>query len=276
MSSTTDSPSASKTHAKAPETGPDGLAMPKSSRGTAVVVGASSGMGEAVAMRLAVEGRPIALVARRGDKLEELAERIVEKNPRSTAAAFPLDVADLDAAETTFAQIEERLGPVEELFFLAGVMPEVGEDEFDTEKDRLMFQVNTLGCVAWCNAAARRFQARQRGRIIGVTSVAGDRGRRGRPGYCASKAGQDTFLESLRNRLWRHGVRVTTVRPGFVTTPMTEHLQLRGAISADEAARLILRARDKERSVSYIPFKWWPIMTVVKAIPSFVFRRLSL
>lgn len=254
----------------------DSLATPGPSRGAAIVVGASSGIGEALALQLGAEKRPIALVARRVDKLEELARRIESEHPKSPTKVFALDVADLDAAEKTFAEIEEQLGPVDELHYVAGVMPEVALDEYDTDKDALQFQVNTLGCIAWCNAAARRFEKRGRGRIIGITSVAGDRGRRGRPAYCASKAGQDAYLEALRNRLWQHGVRVTTVRPGFVTTPMTEHLELKGAISAEQAAKLTLRARDRERSISYIPFKWWPIMTVIKAIPSFVFRRLSI
>ena len=115
-----------------------------------------------------------------------------------------------------------------------------------------------------------------RGRIIGITSVAQDRGRVGRPGYCASKAGQDTFLESMRNRLWRHGIKVTTIRPGFVLTPMTEGMRLRGAITADRAAQLILRARDRGAAVAYVPFRWRLIMSVIRAIPSFLFRRLDI
>ncbi len=133
-----------------------------------------------------------------------------------------------------------------------------------------------LGCIAWGNAAARRFLARKSGCIVGISSVAQDRGRIGRPVYNASKAGMDTYLEALRNRLWRHGVRVTTIRPGFVETPMTAGLKLKGAISADKAAELVLRARDKQKSIVYVPGKWRLIMFVIRSIPSFVFRKLSL
>ena len=108
-----------------------------------------------------------------------------------------------------------------------------------------------------------------------MTSVAGDRGRIDRPGYNASKAGQDSHLESLRNRLWRHGVKVTTVRPGPVTTPMTEGLKVAMAISAEKAARAILRARSRRSAIAYVPFRWRVIMAVIKSIPSFVFRRLN-
>ena len=165
---------------------------------------------------------------------------------------------------------------MDELYYVAGVMPDVRIDEFDLAKDRQQVQVNMLGCMAWCNAAARRFLARKAGCIVGISSVAQDRGRVGRPGYNASKAGMDTFLEGLRNRLWRHGVRVTTIRPGFVETPMTASLKLKGAISADRAAGLVLRARDREKAIVYVPGKWRWIMLVIRSIPSFLFRRLSL
>ena len=184
--------------------------------------------------------------------------------------------ADVDAAEGLFAKIEADIGQADELHFVAGVMPEIGPDEFDLEKDRLQVNVNMLGCIAWGNAAARRFQARKAGSIVGVSSIAQDRGRIGRPVYNASKAGMDTYLEALRNRLWRHGVRVTTIRPGFVETPMTAGLQLKGAISADKAAELILKAQRQQKAIVYVPGKWRLIMFVIRSIPSFVFRKLSL
>lgn len=244
--------------------------------GTCIVVGASSGIGLAIARRLASSGRKVAMLARRADELQAHVATIADALGRPAATAYGHDAADLGAAEGLFERIERELGPVDELHYVAGVMPDVKLDEFDLEKDRLQVQVNMLGCIAWCNAAARRFLARKSGCIVGVSSVAQDRGRIGRPVYNASKAGMDTYLEALRNRLWRHGVRVTTIRPGFVQTPMTAGLPLRGAIPADRAAELILKARDKQKAVAYVPGKWRLIMFVIRHIPSFVFRRLSI
>lgn len=241
-----------------------------------IVVGASSGIGAALARRLCLEGRKVALLARRPEELRAIAASIDDALGRKAAFAFPHDASELEAAEALFARIERELGEVDELHYVAGVMPEVAIDEFDLAKDRAQMQVNALGCIAWCNAAARRFLDRKRGCIVGVSSVAQDRGRCGRPGYNASKAAMDTFLEGLRNRLWRHGVQVTTIRPGFVETPMTQGLALKGAISADRAAGLILRARDRKRAVVYVPGKWRLIMFVIRNIPSVVFRRLSI
>lgn len=242
----------------------------------AIVVGASSGIGAALARRLALEGRKVALLARREPELRAVALTIDRGTGQALAFSYPHDAARGEEAEPLFARIEQELGEVGELHYVAGVMPEVGRQEFDLDKDRIQMEVNALGCIAWCNAAARRFLQRGKGHIVGVSSVSQDRGRTGRPGYHASKAAMDTFLESLRNRLWRHGVRVTTIRPGFVETPMTEGLELRGAISADRAAGLILKARDRGRTIAYVPWKWRPIMFVIRNIPSFVFRRMDI
>ena len=256
--------------------GPRLLANMSPRKGTCIVVGASSGIGLALARRLAQSQRKVAMLARREGELEAQAALINESLANEFAKAYVHDVSDVDAAEGLFDRIEAELGNVDELHFVAGVMPEVGPDEFDLGKDRLQVQVNFLGAVAWCNAAARRFQARKRGCIVGVTSVAQDRGRIGRPVYNASKAGMDTYLEALRNRLWRVGVQVTTIRPGFVETPMTAGLQLKGAIPADKAAELILGARDGGKAIAYVPRKWRLIMFVIRNIPSFVFRKLSI
>jgi len=244
--------------------------------GTCIVVGASSGIGTALARRLALAGRKVAMLARRAPELRAMAAQIDDSTGRQCAFAYVHDAADVDAAEPLFARIESEVGQVDELHYVAGVMPAVARDEFDLDKDRQQLQVNALGCMAWANAAARRFLPRQHGCIVGISSVAQDRGRVGRPGYNASKAAMDTFLEGLRNRLWRHGVQVTTIRPGFVDTPMTAGLQLKGAISAGRAAELVLRARDRRRAIAYVPGKWRPIMFVIRNIPSVVFRRLSI
>jgi NAD(P)-dependent dehydrogenase (short-subunit alcohol dehydrogenase family) len=244
--------------------------------GTCIVVGSSSGIGLAVARRLALAGRKVAMLARREAELRAQAATTNDVLGQQRAFPYVHDAADVDAVEGLFARIEQELGPVDEVHYVAGVMPDVAIDEFDLAKDRLQVEVNLLGCIAWGNAAARRFLARKGGCFVGVGSVAGDRGRVGRPVYNASKAGMDAYLEALRNRLWRHGVQVTTIKPGPTQTPMTAHLGLKNALPADRAAELILRARDRRRAIAYVPGKWRLIMFVIRSIPSFVFRRLSI
>jgi NAD(P)-dependent dehydrogenase (short-subunit alcohol dehydrogenase family) len=155
-------------------------------------------------------------------------------------------------------------------------MPRVAEDEYSFEKDRSMIEVNLLGAIAWINEAAERFKANGRGTIVGVSSVAGDRGRRGQPVYCTSKAALDTYLEAVRNRVGRSGVRVVTVKPGPVDTPMTRGLdKLPLLIPVEAAARQILAAAARGKRVAYVPGKWRPIMAVLRSIPSPVFQKLN-
>ncbi len=244
--------------------------------GTAIVVGASSGIGAALARRLALAGRKVALLARREPELQALVATIDDAVGPGCARAYVHDAATLAEAPALLARIEQDLGPADELHYVAGVMPEVGPDEFDTPKDQQQMQVNALGCMAWVNAVAAPFRQRGNACIVGISSVAQDRGRTGKPGYHASKAAMDTFLEAVRNRLWKHGVQVTTIRPGFVETPMTAGLALKGAIPADRAAALILKARDRRKTIAYVPGKWRLIMFVIRNIPSFLFRRMTI
>ena len=246
---------------------------------TAIVVGASSGIGEAIARRLAAEGCRVALVARREDELSRVAASIEAATSEGRAVFRVHDVRDAASVVPTWESVEREIGPVDLLVFASGVLPVVGASEYSYDKDRTVVEVNLLGAMAWLNVAALRMEAARRGAIVAVSSVAGDRGRRGHPAYAASKAALNTFMESLRNRLGTRGVTVCTVRPGFVDTPMTRGLPLpkRLTVSADRAAQLILSAARKRRGVDvYVPARWALIMFVIRNIPSFVFRRLSI
>ena len=139
-------------------------------------------------------------------------------------------------------------------------------------------RVNVDGCIAWCNEAAKLMGTQREGTIVGIGSIAGDRGRKGNPVYCTTKAAVATYLEALRNRLSEVGVHVLTVKPGFVATPMTEGLDgLFWLISAEQAAKTILgAARRRFWSTRYVPLRWMAVGTVIRLIPSILFRRLSI
>ena len=167
------------------------------------------------------------------------------------------------------------LGGLDVLVYAAGVMPTVAEDEYDAGKDREVMEVNVVGAMAWLDEGARVFAAAGAGTLVGIGSVAGERGRMGNPAYCASKAALHAFLESLRNRLDRVGVVVLTVKPGPVRTPMVDGRgPLPLMIEAEDAAAQIAAAILAGRRTVYVPWLWGPIMAVIRAIPSIVFRRL--
>jgi short-subunit dehydrogenase len=237
-----------------------------------VVVGASSGMGEAMARQLAAAGADVAIVARRQSELDRLAgERPGKLRP------YVHDVSNVDEVPTLFERIERDLGPVDGLIYAAGVMPKIEEGEYAFEKDRAMVTVNLLGAMAWMNQAAARFEAARAGTILGISSIAGERGRRGNPAYCTTKAALSTYLESLRNRCSRYGVNVVTIKPGFVDTAMTRGMKgLFWLISAEKAAKSsIALARKGNSGSAFVPSRWALVALVVRSLPSFIFRKLN-
>jgi len=244
----------------------------------AIVVGASSGLGASIAHQLAAAGTRVALVARRPAELETVAHAIAEATgDPARALVFPHDVTAGHEVPELLQRICHAIGGLDLLVYAAGVMPRIGADEYDLEKDRAIIDVNVVGAMAWINPVAERFARAGGGTIVGISSVAGDRGRRGNPAYHASKAALDTYLEAVRNRVARHGVRIVTVKPGPVDTPMTKGMdKLPLLVSPDAAAAELLAGAARGAHTVYVPAKWRPIMFVIRHIPSFVFRRLDI
>jgi NAD(P)-dependent dehydrogenase (short-subunit alcohol dehydrogenase family) len=235
-------------------------------------------MGAALVRQLAREGFRVAALARSADKLEALRESCARDCEQSGGAVLVRthDVSRSGEVPELFEELVRELGGLDLLIFAAGIMPRVEPQEYDIEKDLALLSVNLAGCIAWCNPAANFFRSQRSGTLVGLSSVAGDRGRRGAPVYGAGKAAMNTYLESLRNRLSESGVHVVTIKPGFVDTQMTRGMDgLFWLISAEEAAAQILRAARGSAQVRYVPRQWWLLMTVIRSIPSFLFRRLN-
>src|SRR5439155_1004209 len=154
--------------------------------------------------------------------------------------------------------------------------PRLAADEYTFDKDRRTLEVNVLGAVAWLNEAAQRLALARAGTIAGIASVAGDRGRRGNPVYCTSKAALTTYLEALRNRVARYGVRVVTVKPGPVDTPMTRDLAKKPLlIPVERAAQSILAAAKRGAVNAYVPGVWRWIFLILRNMPSAIFRKMN-
>jgi len=252
------------------------LSTPLHPASRALIIGASSGMGAALARLLAREGYVLALVARRKDLLSALCAEINKSAGSTRALSYVHDVHDLDDVPDLLRKIVSELGGLDLIIYASGVNFPPGLRSYNFDGDREMLEVNLIGAFAWLNPVAAMFQAAGTGHIVGLSSVAGDRGRVGNPGYNASKAGFTSYLESLRNRLTRRGVTVLTVKAGFVQTEMLKAAQkVMFPITAEKAADDIFRAIAKRRQQLYTPWFWSWIMLVVRNIPSFVFRRMS-
>lgn len=243
----------------------------------AIVVGASSGIGAALVRELAHSGYRVAAVARREAKLQELSDSVNTAVSPSTVLPYSHNVTNYDEIPALFQTIVQELGGLDLIAYVAGTQPPVTVDEYSFEKDRKMIEVNLLGAIAWLNQAALRFERAGKGQIIGVGSIAGDRGRVGSPVYNTSKAGLATYLESLRNRLTRHGVSVTTIKPGYVDTILLQENAAKPfwVISPQDAAAQIHKAARRRKQTVYVPARWGLVGLIIRHIPSLIFRRLS-
>lgn len=251
-------------------------ATPLNPRRRGIIIGASIGLGAALARKLAREGYTVALLARNEEKLNALCNEINTDGQR--ALAFVHDVSEYEKVPGLLRKIVAELGGLDLLVFVAGVnYPPGGMDKYNFENDRKMVEVNLIGAMAWLNPVAEMFQSAKAGQIVGIASVAGDRGRVGNPGYNTSKAGLATYLEALRNRLTRHGVNVLTVKPGFMKTEMLKAAQgaTPFAIEPEKAADDIVKAMKKRKQLIYTASIWRWIMLAIQHTPSFIFRRLS-
>jgi NADP-dependent 3-hydroxy acid dehydrogenase YdfG len=216
--------------------------------------------------QLADGGCRVAAVARRGDRLQALAKEYPNR-----IIPIVADVSKFDETPAIFLRCTDALGGLDLVIYNSGIMPDVAPTEFNFAKDHAMIETNFSGAVAWLNQAAERFLSSRRGTIVVIGSVAGDRGRRGQPVYNASKAGLHAYAEALRNRLSRSGVTVTTMKPGPVATDLVAHLGFRGAIPADQAARIII-AKSSRGSEQYLKFSHRVIFSIIRLLPSWIFR----
>ncbi len=233
-------------------------------------------MGAALARRLAREGYSLALVARRKGMLSDLCSEINRTAGETRAIAYVHEVRKYEAVPALLRHIVADLGGLDLVVYAAGVNYPPGLTSYNFAGDRDMLEVNLIGAFAWLNPVAAMFQSAGRGQIVGISSVAGDRGRVGNPGYNTSKAGLTTYLEALRNRLSRHGVNVLTVKPGFVQTEMLKAAQtVFLPITPEKAADDIYKAIRRRKQQIYTPWLWTWLMLVVRNIPSIVFRRMS-
>jgi short-subunit dehydrogenase len=251
-------------------------ATPLRPRKRAILVGASSGIGAALAKQLASEGWTLALLARRAGRLSALAEEINTAAGERRAVPYVHDVTDTASVPGLLKKILADLGGLDLVIYNAGIALPTGFKHYEFEKDRQMTEVNYIGALAWLDPAASIFQSLGGGQIVGISSVAGDRGRVKNPAYNASKAALTCYLEALRNRLTRRGVHVLTVKPGYVATEMTRGQKGMFLVaSAEKTAADISRAIRRRKQTLYTPRFWGWIMLVVRHIPSFIFRRLN-
>jgi short-subunit dehydrogenase len=233
----------------------------------AVVTGASSGIGWALAKALAAEGCKVGLLARRRPQLEKLAAEI--ESAGGSAAFAVADVTDRPRVLAALADLAARLGPVDLLVANAGLGAPTLLEPFNVDDIEKQFRVNVLGVVYAIEAVLPEMLRRGRGHIAAVSSLGAYKGLPGESAYCASKAALSSFMDGLRVQLRGRGVAVTTLCPGFVRTPMTaaNEFSMPFVLEADEAARRMLRAIRRRRKVYNFPWPTWLLMQLSRLAP---------
>lgn len=241
-----------------------------------ILVGATDGIGKALAEVYASRGCWVALLGRDPGKLAAVGADLARRFPDATVRTVVCDLTDRARLEPAYREAVAAIGHCDVFVQNAAVMLDGDGESSDPAADALMFDVNTTAAAVMLGLAANDFSIARRGTLVGISSIAGDRGRKRNPAYCASKAGLSAFLEGLRNRLAPRGVKVVTVKPGFVATRMMAGRENAFWVSpVEEAARTIVRRVAKGDEVFYVTRRWGLVALVMRHVPRFLFKRLG-
>lgn len=242
---------------------------------TWVILGASSAMARAFARDMAVEGAALVLCGRDTTDLKRDAKDLAIRGA-ADVAVFAYDTRKPASGEPILAHARNSEGTLNVAAF-TGSMPPQKQVEADPGLLDGVVTDNFTGAATFLLALAPELERRGAGAVVGVGSVAGDRGRLGNYAYGAAKAGFHAFLAGLRNRLGRSGVHVLTVKPGFVDTAMTWGLEGMFLVASPERVSAdIRRAVKKKRNVIYTPVHWLGIMTIIRTIPERIFKKMRI
>ncbi|HEY8518190.1 MAG TPA: SDR family NAD(P)-dependent oxidoreductase [Candidatus Binatia bacterium] len=241
----------------------------------AIITGATSGIGRALACELARRGWQLGLCARRGAQLEEVRREITGDTAGARVETEVLDVTDVDAVQDVIPRLAQRVGDVRLVVANAGIGGHrlVGGDGF--ARDVEIMRTNLLGAMATVDAAVRLFRAQGGGQIVGVSSVAGYRGLPGSAAYSASKAGLNAYLEAVRAEVQGTGITVTTLAPGYIDTPINQHMKSRPfLVSPEQGARAAADLIERGVNEATVPvFPWNAVSFVMRNLPDFVWYR---
>lgn len=235
-----------------------------------VIIGASSGIGNALASLYASKGNKVAVMARRGELLHELQQKFPKQ-----ISSFTQDIADINATLSLLEEIKKAWQTIDIIVNCAAIVED--NPNLDLTIERNTIEINVTGFAMISGWAYNLFKAQQYGSYAAITSVFGIRGRRLAPAYNASKAYQINYLEAMRQKSRNENLnaKFMDIRAGFVKTRMApENAMHLPVIREDHAAKLIARAINNGNSVSFIPFYWYWFALLLRLIPNRIYERL--
>ena len=239
-----------------------------------LILGATSDMAQAIAKKYAAEGWSLTLAALEPELLEPIAADLrVRSEVKIQTLEF--DATDFSNHRNFYESLETQPDVVLCVF---GYMGDQLEVRTNLEEIRRTISINFVGAASILAVVAEDFEKRRQGAIVGISSVAGDRGRQSNYVYGSAKAGFTTYLAGLRNRLAKSGVHVMTVKPGFCRTKMTENLELPAALTAspEQVADAVFQGLEKKKNTIYILWMWRWIMLIIRHIPETIFKKMGM
>jgi decaprenylphospho-beta-D-erythro-pentofuranosid-2-ulose 2-reductase len=241
-----------------------------------LIIGASSAIASACAQRWAAQGARLFLAGRQLTRLHMVAQDLRVRGAQEVLTR-KFDVNNRAQHTALLSAARAALGSLDIVLIAHGTLADQALCERDVNVTVREFTTNALSTIALLTLIAPMLEAQRGGTLAVISSVAGERGRASNYVYGAAKAAVTTFCEGLRMRLFKANVRVLTIKPGFVATPMTAGLALPGALVASPArvARDIVRAVARGKETLYTPWFWSAIMWAVRAMPRFVFKRMA-
>jgi decaprenylphospho-beta-D-erythro-pentofuranosid-2-ulose 2-reductase len=250
--------------------------MPPDKPRRVLVLGATSAIAQAYARRRAAEGAAFMLAGRRADRLAAIGDDLKVRGAASTEVV-EIDLALLDTVEASARDLRTRFGEPDEILIAYGVMPAQAEAEANPALARAMLDANLTSVVVWTLALLHARPPEAPLTLIGIGSVAGDRGRASNFIYGATKGGFERFFEGLAHKYAGSAVHVLVVKPGPVDTPMTAGMPKGGFLwsTPEQVADDMHRAVRKGRRSLYTPWFWGLIMLIIRCLPWFVFRRMK-
>ena len=239
-----------------------------------LIIGAKSDIAKSLAEVYAKNNYNLYLAGRNIDEIEEFSNTLKEKNSIEIKLK-EFDIVKFNLHEEFYKSLKEKPFGV---ILVAGFNPEQKEAELNWEISLRSINVNYVGPISILNIAANEMEKNQKGFIVGISSAAGDRGRQKNYIYGSSKAGLSAYLSGLRNRLFKKGIHVLTVKPGFVETKMTKGLNLPKKLTAQpsEIADDIFAAQKNKKDILYTSWIWRYIMIIIKSIPEFIFKKTDI
>lgn len=241
-----------------------------------LIIGASSAIAAEVAKLYAAQNANFVLWARNEQKLNVVADDLKVRGANEITTIIA-DVLDESQHEQYLQNAIDALGSIDVALIAHGTLPNQEECEQSLDKTMQEIAINGTSVVRLMHIIAQQLEQQNSGSLAVISSVAGDRGRQSNYTYGSAKALVSAFAEGMLSRFEGSPVHVMLVKPGFVDTPMTAEFD-KGALWAqpDSVAKAIVDGIDKKKAIIYVPLFWWAIMQIIRNIPTFIFKKLSL